>query len=400
MNSRPVRIAAVCAAALGFVWPSSGHAQEQSRPMMDRDRPVQCYRDNDGQVWRVQCNSETKVCLYAPNEELDGAGRRAKPLERAKRCPIFNKQPFDRAALENQGFTFVAGRPDAPYGWTRDERGRVFQINFDLKRRMYIGGSYAPASRRNSAKSSKSRSSVDFGLLVFEHYGGSRHSNRHRVRLVEGEVFLEPFSAELTLVHYDMSRRFLEPLLRVTTFFGTPKRYDLHLNLGLWAEGGQLEVHQTQAVDSSLWRFATGQLTLDLWQSARLDSFARLRTGVGIERLYAEDDSDRSAVTLGSAFEIDWILDNKGFHNLRAEIRHEIPRYFETQPDVGTHATRMQARFRYEAIILAINDQPLSLRLDAGTEKRNDIPGIPNEWAFVANAGLRFSLWAPPRSPG
>ncbi len=367
--------------------------------MMDRSKPVQCFKDADANVWRVQCDSNTKVCLYAPNEELDSLGDRAKPLERAKRCPMFNMRPFDRKGLEAQGYTFVEGRPDAPYGWTRDNRGRVFQVNFDLKKRMYIGGSYAPGSLVDGS-SGKSRFAVDFGLLVFDHYGGRRHPNKHRVRLVEGEVFLDPFSAELTLAHYDLSRRFIEPLLRVTTFFGQPKRHDLYLNLGVWAEAGHLEVHHTPAANSNLWKFATLQATLDLWQSRRIDSFARIRSGVGVEKLYVDGPEDRVALTPVHAFEIDWIMDKKGFHNLRAEFRYETPFYSDPVIVADKRATRMLARLRYEAIIIAINDQPVSLRLDAGSEKRSDIPGLPFEWAFVANAGLRFSLWAPPRTPG
>jgi len=369
--------------------------------MMSRDHSVQCYRDKTGQVWRLQCNEVTKICLYAPNRELDASGRVGKPLERAQACPVFEKQKgFDRASREAAGFVFLPARPDAPHGWTRDERGRVFQVNFDLKRRMYLGGSYAPA-RTPSAVAATTRSSADFGLLVFEHFGGTDQPNRHRVRLVEGEVFLDPFAAEIVLAHYDLSRRFLEPMLRVTTFFGTPNRHDLRLNIGLWGEAGHLEAHHSGAGDSNLWRFATGQATLDLWQSARLDSFARVRTGVGVERLYthADDYDDGTAITPSSAFEIDWVLDRNGFHNLRAEVSYETPRYLKARPFVGWSAVRMRARLRYETVLLAINDQPLSLRFDAGSEKRNDIPGIPYDWALVANAGLRFSLWAPPRPP-
>jgi hypothetical protein len=59
---------------------------------------------------------------------------------------------------------------------------------------------------------------------------------------------------------------------------------------------------------------------------------------------------------------------------------------------------RMRAKLQYEQIILAINDQPISLNFSAGGEKRNDIPGVPDQWAFVVDAGLRFSLWAPPHA--
>jgi hypothetical protein len=369
--------------------------------MMSRDRAVHCYRDASGLSWRIQCNAATKICLYAPNEELDASGRRGKPLERAKPCPIFEKQALDRPTLEAEGFSFIPGRADAPHGWTRDNRGRVFQVNFDLKRRLYLGASYAPSKRIRGLTMHK-RSSADFGLFVFETYGGKGTPNRHRVRLVEGEVFLEPFSAEIVMAHYDLSRRFLEPLLRFTTFLGPPSRHDLHLNIGLWAEAGHLEVHHADAARSSLWRFGTCQATLDLWQSPRLDSFARVRTGVGVERLYTRPTTleERLAITPSSAFEIDWVVDRKGFHNLRAEVSYETPQYLEPRPLVGRSAKRVRARLRYETILVAINDQPLTLRFDAGTEKRNDIPGVPYDWAFVANAGLRFSLWAPPRPPG
>jgi len=399
MISPSFRAAALCAAVIGVVWPASAQADEQRKAMMDRSQPIECFKDAEAQVWRVQCDAKTKICLYAANEELDSFGHRAKPLERAKRCPMFNMRPFDRTGLEAQGYTFVEGVPDAPYGWTRDNRGRVFQINFDLKRRMYVGGSYAPGSLVDGS-SGKSRFSVDFGLLVFEHFGGPRHPNRHRVRLVEGEVFMDPFSAELTLAHYDLSRRFLDPLLRITTFFGQPQRHDLVLNLGVWAEAGSLEVHHTPAANSNLWKFATLQATLDIWQSRRIESFARIRSGVGVEKLYVNGPENRVALTPGHAFEIDWVMDKKGFHNLRAEVLYETPFYNDPAVVAGKRATRMHAKLRYEAILVAINDQPLSLRLDAGSEKRSDVPGVPFDWAFVANAGLRFSLWAPPRSPG
>ena len=39
----------------------------------------------------------------------------------------------------------------------------------------------------------------------------------------------------------------------------------------------------------------------------------------------------------------------------------------------------------------------LTLKLAAGGEKRDDVPGIPSQWAFVMDAGLRFNLWAPPK---
>jgi hypothetical protein len=386
----------LCAALAAIGIASPAIADDAFRPMMDPDRPVHCARDREGKLWRLQCNEVKKVCLYAANDELDSSGARAKPLERARACPTFD-EPFDRAKLEAEGYTMMAGRPDAPYGWTRDERGRVFQINFDLHRRLYLGAAYTPQKILENPLQS-TRTSVDFGLLIFDHLVTGETPTRHRFRFFEGEVHLEPFSAEMVVAHYDVSRRFLDPLLRITTFMGRPQRHDLRLNLGLWTEAGGLEVHRTELGHSQLWKHATVQLTIDLWQSKNLDSYARLRTGMGLEGQHADALGYRSALVPGSAFELDTVLDDEGFHNLRIELSDELPRYFIPLERTGKLAHRMKARVQYEAIVLAINDQPLTFKLAAGGEKRDDIPGIPHQWAFVMDAGLRFSLWAPPRA--
>jgi hypothetical protein len=363
--------------------------------VMDHDHPVLCLRDNTDQVWRIQCDPTTKVCLYAPNDELDSGGNRVKPLERARTCEL--DAPFDRKGMEAQGFTFVAGRVDAPYGWMRDERQRVFQVNFDLRRRLYFGVAYTPQKVIDNPFES-TRTSIDFGLLVFNHLHRGRAPTMHRVRLFEGQVHMQPFSAEMVIAHYDVSHRFIDPLLRITTFVGTPQRHDMVLDLGMWSEAGGLELHRTPMGNSQLWRHATVQATLDLWQSPNLDSFARLRSGVGVEGQRDDVNGYRSAIAYSSAFEIDWVLDPAGFHNVKFELVHELPRYFTPTALTDKLTHRYYAHLQYEAIVLAINDQPLTLKLAAGGEKRDDLPGVPDTWAFIFDAGLRFSLWAPPRS--
>jgi hypothetical protein len=165
----------------------------------------------------------------------------------------------------------------------------------------------------------------------------------------------------------------------------------------MWSEAGGIELNHTPTVDSQLWRFGTGEVTLDLWQSAKLDSYARVRTGFGLEGENDPINGYRSALSTDSAFEVDSVLDNAGFHNVRFAITEESPHYFTPLPGQSAWANRLRIDLQYEAIILAINDQPLSFKLAAGGEKRDDLPGVPDQWAFVADAGLRFSLWAPPR---
>ena len=383
-------------AAIGIGLPALAHADRGVLPMMSPDRPVQCVHDKQGAVWRIQCDPATKTCLYAQNQELSSAGVPSKPLERERACEF--DAAFDRDKLEAVGFTMLPGRVDAPYGWTRDERNRVFQVNFDLHRRLYFGAAYAPQKILDNPFDG-ARTSADFGLFVFDYLSDGVTPTRHRIRLLEGGVHVEPFSAEITVAHYDVSRRFLDPLLRITTFVGRPQRHDLHINLGLWTEAGGLEIKPAAGGHSSIWKHASGQITLDLWQSANLDAFVRVRTGVGIEGQYTDATGYRSAIVPGSAFEIDTVLDDAGFHNLKFEFVHDSPRYFVPLQNGQHFALRMRAKLQYEAIVLAINDQPLTLKVAAGGEKRNDIFGVPDQWAFVMDAGLRFSLWAPPRDP-
>lgn len=384
----------MCAAiaAIGIGVPTTSRADDL---LMDPDRPVQCARDKQDQIWRIQCDDKAKICLYAANDELDVDGNRVRPLERARDCPT--DIPLDRAKLEADGYRLLAARPDAPYGWMRDERGRVFQTNFDLKRRLYFGVAYTPQKVLENPLES-TRTSIDFGLLVLDVWHPGKQATRHRFRLFEGQVHLQPFSSEVVLAHYDMSHHFIDPLIRITTFAGTPARHDMHFDLGSWNEIGGLELHRTSLGNSQLWRHATGQITLDLWQSPDLASFVRLRTGLGLEGQHDDVNGYRSALTAASALDIDVVLDDEGFHNLRFELAHELPRYFTPYVNTtGKLVQRFRARLQYEAIVLAINDQPLSVKLAAGGEKRDDIPGVPDQWAFVVDAGLRFSLWAPPR---
>jgi hypothetical protein len=394
--SRPSR-AALAAIGIGV---SASSAVADEFPIMDHSRPVHCMKDTRGDMWRIQCDHAAKVCLYAASEELDSTGERAKPLERVRDC---DPMPIARAKLEEDGYQFLPGRADAPWGWTRDERGRVFQINFDLKRRLYFGVGYTPQKVLDNLDDpfQNKRSSLDFGMLVLDFMTGedTKNPTRHRLRFLEGEVHVEPFSAQLVVAHYDLSHRFIDPLLRITTFVGTPQRHDLTLDLGLWSEAGGLEIHPTPIGHSSIWKHAQAAITLDLWQSPRMDSFIRVRSGMGLEGQHTDGTGYRSAITETSAFEVDWVVDDEGFHNVRFEVVHELPRYFV--PLIGGQklAQRMRARLQYEAIVLAINDQPLTFKLAAGGEKRDDIFGVPDRWAFVMDAGLRFSLWAPPRPP-
>jgi hypothetical protein len=393
-------ILAALGAAMVLVCLPSGARAEDGPPRIDPDKSIKCLTDGDGRLWRVQCTPEddasarARVCVYAPDSELDEDGQWVRPLERATRC--YPDGEFDQDALKAKGYTLLPGLADAPAGWMRDRRGRVFQVNFDLHRRLYAGVRWAP---RFGDDGGLGRVALDFGLFEWEHTtnGGRPGALRHRVRLVEGDVELAPFAADLTVLHYDLSWRAQRPLVRLTTFFGTPRRHDLGTPIGAWLEAGRLHIDEV-APDQrdTLWRFVTLHMTLELWRNQDMSSFVRLRGGVGFEEAHLEDQAERVAFTPAGALEGDLTLDRDGFHHVTFAAEAERPGYVETIEGRG-HARRAEVRAAYELILVAVNDQPVTLRIGGEAAYRDDIPGVAAGWDLRASAGLRLSLWAPPR---
>jgi hypothetical protein len=368
-------------------------------PALDGDRSYQCLRDGKGLVWRVQFDTQGKRLLYAPDSEVAEDGSWIAPLERTRPC--YPEGGFDVEALRAQGFTLQRAVADAPFGWMRDERGRVFQVSFDLHRRLYVGAGFAPELKSPDAATppARGRAYVDFALFIYERLtkGAGIGMARHRLRLGEGRIHIAPFAARAVFFHYDVSIRHPKPLLRLTTFFGKPRRHDARMNLGFWLEGGDVEIHDSPSGQESLYRFGTVNATADLWQSPDLTSFVRLRTGAGVEGTYVDALATRQAITPMAAVDADFTLDRRGMHHLVGGGVAEAPQYTSSPRGGRTRARRVKAALSYEGIFLAVNDQPLTLFVEAGASWRDDIAGVTPAWALSATAGLRFSLWAPAR---
>jgi hypothetical protein len=408
---RPSLATAACAVVTLLVCPSIVRAAEPEAGSthMTPDRAVRCLVDGQERVWRVQCTDPDapgkKICLFALDHELDEDGAPTRVLERARPCDASGS--FDQDALRAQGYALVPAVADAPHGWMRDERGRVFQVTFDLHKRLYAGVSWAPVFHDADGEAAAGRTSFDFGLFAYEHTTGDRRTGfRHRVRLVEGSVQLAPFGAEAVLAHYDFSRRSVIPLVRLTTFWGTPRRHDIAAHMGGWFELGHLQVDElADGRTETLWRYATAHLTWDLWRSPDMSSFVRFRGGAGLERAVVEKDADgapgtnldRDAVTPAGAAEADLTLDDDGFHHVTLMAQLERPIFSGEARDLRTSAKRAQLRAAYEVILVAVNDQPVTLRFAGEALYRDDIPGVAAGWDLRATAGVRLSLWAPAR---
>lgn len=275
-------------------------------------------------------------------------------------------------------------------GWWRDEDGNLFQVAFDMHRRFWLGGGWLGGL-----------TSADDHRLVLE--SGFRLDvladdlrTRVRYRFLESELALSPLSLSARLLAIDTSTESDEPFVRITTFVGTPRRHDLYLSAGWWAELLAVEHRPRGSADDTLLRFAGAGFTWDLWHDADMTSYFRLRAGVALDDILRRGDDARFAVTPLVALEADLTFDPEGFHNLVLSTGYEAL-LFEG-PDDGDidHHTRFVSSVAYELILIALNDQPLTLRVALSGGYRDDLSDPDRDgWALSAMAGLRFSLWAP-----
>ena len=336
--------------------------------------------------WRAQCDDSTRRCLVAPVHELDTDGLETeRPLERVAYCA---DESYVSEAPRLKTYRLEPAIADAPLGWYRDERGRVMQFSFDLNRRVWLGGAWAPLWRDGEVDS---RMRADFGIAMEVPGDGKR---LHRLRFLEGELYLGQPAFDVTALRYDFSVERREPLFRVTTFFGEPRRHDIDLNLGLWMEVLHAEELERDTTEAGFLTWGAVHATMDLWHSKDLVSFMRVRVGPSVERDYK---NGFTTLVPSAVLEGDLTLDRDGFHHLRLNVESEKVLLAPSVEGRPLRPERLRVSAGYEVILLAINDQPLSVVADGRGAWRSDLPNVPAQWEWSGSAGLRFSLWAPAR---
>lgn len=266
------------------------------------------------------------------------------------------------------------------------------QFNFDLNRRVYLGGAWAPVYSA-ADRSFLNRYRADVGVEI--EFPDDARDTLFRIHLLEGEFFLGSGNATtFSVFRYDWSHLRRSPIARITTFIGKPARFDLDINLAGYLEALRFDTIGRGGVTESQLLLGTAQPTFDLWHSRDLVSYIRVRAGPGLGL-----DTEREQVNLPvqAAIEGDLTLDQDGFHHLRFGAEGEKLFFAPSGPLRPKDPQRLRLRLEYEVIFIAINDQPLSLVIDGRGSWRDDIAGVPTTWEWSAGAGLRFSLWAPAR---
>jgi hypothetical protein len=281
---------------------------------------------------------------------------------------------------------------DVPPGYFRDAHGRLLQTEFDMNRRLWLGGGWAP-SFDEGQKAHLGQAEIDIGVHIDAPSEDGRW--RGRFHLLDGQVEIGPSSsARGTLFFYDESRRVDDPILRVSTFWPRPVRHDLFLSLGYWAELLTVEARPEATPFTRLRPVATGA-TWDIWHGRDLRNFFRLRLGAGVDDGIFGGKHAWSTTGI-AALELDVIVDRAGFHHLTTDVGVDAPISLQKPYPIRTRAS---AGVGYEVILLAINDQPLTFRVAGRGGYRNDLPSVNPGVDAEGNAGLRINLWAPPPEP-
>lgn len=362
----------------------------KERLELEVDKPIYCVtmkptaRVPSG-LFRVQCDKDRRVCLAAPQRLLSTSGETSAPIERSDGCWSDGVAQVEKRIAE--GYRFVEAVAEAPPGWYRDAFGRVLQVNFDLHRRVYFGGGWAPSFYPRSPYQ-LGRGRADFGIEIDVSNGWRQV---HRLRFLETTAWLGPDTRiDGALVRYHFSRVAPVAPLHLTTFFGAPRRFDLNLNIVGWFEALRFEWVQNHGFLT----IVNAQPAFDLWVSRDLDSYVRIRVGPALEL----DLVSRSpALKLEGALEGDFTIDRDGFHHLTAQVQAEKLFFDAPQAFRVSNPQRLRLRAGYEVILLAINDYPLTAVIDGRAIWRDDLPAVRAGWDFQAFVGLRFSFWAPAR---
>lgn len=273
------------------------------------------------------------------------------------------------------------------------------QTQFDMNRRLWLGGRWAPLWSERGAQT-VGRGALEIGARSESVSDDGRW--RGRFRLIEGEAALSPLEARGTVFRYDESRESDTPLLRLTTFWPGPARHDLYLNVGFWGELLGVEMRPRGSEDETQLRFGGMGATWDLWHSRDLEDYLRLRFGTALDhRIGDAGDTDPGGVaaTPLARAEFDSLLDRGGFHRITVDAGIETPIFLE--PAVERRLRRrLSGSLGYEVIFVAVNDQPVTLRVSGTGGYRDDLARTDLAgWEVGGGAGLRVNLWAPPPRP-
>lgn len=372
---------------------NSGQAQPENakKPHLDPRKAIFCVEDADGQRLRVQCDSQQKRCLVArPYLKIDGA---REPVVARMMQPCQRGEPGAYARLEREGYELVPALLETRYGYKRDERGRIYQTNFDLRRRLWLGV-YDFISATSDFAAVDNRLSADIGGVWETYDDATRRRNRHR--FMQGRIALDPIEASGLLYGYDRGRSGDEPAIRIVEFLSPePDRYDISIHLGPGARVGRFRLEDVDGTNQFLLDVGQGHINWEMLQNEDegLEDYLLVRGGVGGGMVAVEDGGDPEPYGYPEVgLEGAWVVDQRGLTQLRMDAAYrKIWTVDEDERD------RAHAKVSLERVVVSINDQPITVFARGGVDYRKGPLFDDGRTSFEALVGGRISILAPPR---
>jgi hypothetical protein len=397
---RPI-LPAIIAVCLGLA--CAGSARAEPVPRLKWERPVRCMEGPDGQVLRIQCDDDAHPteCLVAPNTTAEKS-----ELHRVNECVVVpGKQAY--SLLGASGARLVTAVAEAPPGFSRSDRGRAYQTKFDLLDRVYVGVGWAPVYTHGG--DGKQASGFPFGRAQAElgmdaSVLSPRGRSRHDFEVLQGTATFTDLHFNGQVFAYDYQQVHRRPVFWLTTFFGPPHLYPAAIPLGVGFRVFNIDDRPPSARNTLDMEFLEAHVSWNPIQSA--DMYNRLRLEAGADFGKAWPDRTQLSSGLGggrfyagftSALRSRLSLGEGGLHYLFADLAYLRPTLIADGDLPVRSLNRFKGQLAYEGVLVAINDQPVSLRLQATGAVRDDLAGGSRNVEVGGNAGLRFSFWAPPR---
>lgn len=363
------------------------------------DRPVTCYQVDALKSVRVQCTKGEKgeSCLVAPNE-MAGTGD---PLDKVNPC---GRADTDAYLALSKRARMIPAIAEAPPGYARGESGRAFQVKFDLLNRFYIGVGWAPTlqSSRGFAVPSgfpfaRANAEIGINLSILS----PRKRARHDLRILEGSASFADLELRGTLLSYDYQHEHRRPAFWLSTFFGEPEVHPILPRMGFGFRVLSVLDRQPSFRDALDMEFGEFHVAYNPWQSDDMYSHLRVELGGDVgshwqDRRIVSGKSGNYFVGPTAAIESRITLGKGGLHYLFSDLTFRRP-IIVSGPLTGKSVNRLAGSLAYEGVLIAINDQPISVRLSAEGRTQNDFVRDVRAVELRFSAGLRMSFGAPPR---
>jgi hypothetical protein len=271
----------------------------------------------------------------------------------------------------------------AAHNFKADDGGRPFRVRFDPASEVRLGlitGASGGSQRFEAV------SALELGILYrsFAEFGDKEEDRitwqlDHRFiagRIRPGE------QTELDLVAYTGSflRHSDAPYMVLPT--DPPQRFYFPFDVGVEARVGRVRL-DPEAIRLGLARAA---VLLDPWRSGKPGN--SLEFGVGVSYDLDLNSEVIHRVAPFTAVSVRWRLqDEDGL--TRFDLRGDLTPHWAS---AGGWQLGAEAAARFERVLLAFNDEPVALVLEAGYERLPPVPGFEGAHEFTLLAGLAFGF--------